>query len=113
MGTQPAKKPTRKRIKNFKRDISPHIKKGDYEKAAVAISKAVRISSGSEYLTGILSAGISSYTSLKKSTTESIDKISRNSVTEIPADIKKHIVASEKNSIRLAVYHALINRDDE
>ena len=42
MGTQPAKKPTGKRIKNFKRDISPHIKKGDYEKAAVSISKAVR-----------------------------------------------------------------------
>ncbi len=116
MGTQPSRKLTRRgtkvRTRKFKKELDSHISKGDYKKAAYTVSKAVRESGGSDYITGILAAGISAYRSPKTTTEQSIKKISGNAVSKIPSDIKKNLTLAGKDSIRQALYNTLSDRGE-
>ena len=117
MGTQPSRKSanrgTRVRTKTFKKKLYSYIEKDDYEKAAIVISKATRKNRGSNYLTALLSAGILSYTLSKKSSQESIEKISANVVTKIPKEIKKDLTISGRDSISLAVRNTLMKHREK
>lgn len=116
MGTQPsrklAKRGTKIRTKKFQKDLDTSIKKGDYKKAATTISKAVRKSGGSNYLAGILAAGISAY-GTKKPSEKTAKKVSGDAVTKIPKNIKRNLTLAGKDSIRLAVYNTLTKRSEE
>ena len=110
MGTQPnkklAKRGTKIRSKEFQNDFNNSINKEEYEKAATIISKAVRKNRGSNYIVGILAAGIAALET-KKPSEEIAKKVSGDAVTKIPKNIKNNLTLAEKDSIRLAVYNTL------
>ena len=113
MGTQPSRKQTkrgRKQTRQFKDDLSKHIGRGDYKKAAFTVSNASSVSKNSNYITGILSAGLSAYKTSKTSNEQVIKKVSGNSVSQISSRIKKNLDLADKDSIRQALYDTLANR---
>ncbi len=114
MGTQPsrkgAKRNTKIQVRKIQPDLDNCINKGDYKQAAAIISKAAQ-SKDSNYLVGILSAGIAAYKT-KAQSEEIIKKASGDAVTKIPKNIKQNLTLPKKDSIRQAIYDTLIERSE-
>lgn len=114
MGTQPNRKLAKRgphiRSRKLRNDLRNAIDKNDYKKASSHITKAVRKSGGASYISGILAAGAIAYAAAKIAKEPSIKKISGDSVTKLPKDLKQNLTLAGRDSIRFALYNTLSKR---